>query len=77
MTDTNDYRIENLGHTFGKHAEMADQLHEDDVARYLANYPDSPMPEHFKNSFNISRALSVMACEIEKLKHLVGIKEIN
>ena len=70
-----DYRIEALASTFEKHAEEADIQHKHFIDMHKINYPDSPLPPHFEaEMFNISRALSVMAAEIEKCKHSLGIK---
>ena len=66
----NDYRIESLGSTFARHADELDNQLKIDIEKYKENYPDSELPVHFQNPFSIARALSVMACEIEKLKHI-------
>lgn len=68
MDKDNDYRIENLAFLFEKHAEQADFNHQQFIKKYREDFPDSELPEHLSNEFNIARALSVMAAEIEKLK---------
>lgn len=67
--DSHEYRIESLGNIFAKHAEEADKNNEIHLEKYKENYPDSPIPEHMKNPFNVAKAFSVMACEIERLKN--------
>lgn len=68
MQDTNDYRLESLSGTFLKHAEKGDENHRMQVENLKNNFPDQELPDHMKNPFNIARALSVMAAELEKLK---------
>lgn len=77
MEDSNDYRIQSLGITFSKHADQAEIDAIEMIKRFTENFPQTELPEHFRNCFNIARALSVMACEIERIKHFLGIKEIN
>lgn len=64
-----DYRLESLSAIFAEHADRADKCQEDLVKQYREDYPHTPLPDHFKDGFNIARALSVMACELEKLKN--------
>ena len=71
------YTVEALGYTFFKHAEQYDEALKEDIRKFKENFPDSELPEHMKTGFNVARALSTMACEIEKIKHFLGIKEIN
>ncbi len=77
ITDNNDYRISTLSSTFGNHADIEDKQNEEMLLRYQEEYPDSPIPEHMIYPFNLFKALCVMACEIERIKHFVGIKENN
>jgi len=65
-----DYRIENLASTFDKHAQKIDKLNEEMLRNLLENYPSSEIPSHMNDPFNIARALSVMACEIDRLKQI-------
>jgi hypothetical protein len=61
----NDYRIEQLASTFAKHADDFDES----CRNQREAYPDS---DPVLNNFNLPRALSVMAAEIDRLKNLVG-----
>lgn len=63
-----DYRIEALGSTFAKHAEITDKQCQQSIQNFKENNPDCPVPEPMKENFNLARALSVMASEIEMLK---------
>lgn len=74
MKDNNDYSIENLGAIFAKHADIADDEHEKMIKQYIQQYSDNPLPKHLKENFNIARALSVMASEIDRLKQIIGRK---
>jgi hypothetical protein len=63
-----DYRIDSLASTFAEHAEMAIK-HQENINRiFIENNPGQELPDHMSNPFNIAKALSVMASEIEKLK---------
>lgn len=59
-----DYTIEGLYLKFCNDAEEYDKWVKEDKVNHP---PDPESPEIEK--FNISRALSVMCCEIERLKH--------
>lgn len=62
------YCIENLVTTFGVHAEMSDAHTQQTIDVFKETCPETEIPEHLKNPFNISRALSVICLEIEKIK---------
>ena len=66
--DKNDYRIETLSATFSKHAEKADENHQESIKNHNEAFPESDLPEWMEDPFNLSRALSVMAEEIARLK---------
>lgn len=66
--EKNDYRIETLSRTFLNHAEKAERKHEESVMNHRDAFPDSEIPEWMDDPFNLSRALSVMAAEIARLK---------
>jgi hypothetical protein len=58
-----DYTIEALSLTFSKHADKADLQFQEDKNKYdWAKEPGA--------GFNVARALSVMCCEIERLKQI-------
>ena len=66
--DKNDYRIETLAKAFSDHADKCDKSHQRRIRDHCESFPNSEVPEWMKDHFNISRALSVMAAEIERLK---------
>lgn len=66
--DKNDYRIETLSETFSKHAHQADVNHQESIKKYTESFPESDLPKWMDDPFNLSRALSVMAAEIDRLK---------
>jgi len=68
MKDKNSYLIEDLPGIFANQAEEAETNHERMVKEYEENFPESDPPEWLKSNFNIARALSVMAAEIDRLK---------
>jgi hypothetical protein len=63
-----DYRIESLASIFGMHADEAEKNYKESVEHHLEAFPDSDLPEWMADDFNLARALSVMAAEIERLK---------
>lgn len=63
-----DYRLETLASTFSDHAEMIETHQEQINKMYTEQNPGQELPEHMKNPFNIAKALSVMAEELNKLK---------
>jgi len=65
-----DYRIEALSATFCKHAEEADRIRKEHIRNFKDKFPGEKIPDYSLDNFNICRALSVMACEIEKLKSM-------
>lgn len=67
----NDYRIETLADTFAKHAEEAEKHQKALIKMFLENNPESELPGHMKDPFNVTTALSVMAKEIHELKKYV------
>jgi len=69
----NEYSLENLGLTFLKHSKLAEKNLERDIERYRENYPNSSIPEHFKDVFNLSKALGVLTNEILDLKDKLSI----
>jgi len=62
------YNIEALASTFADHAGMSDAHQQQINAMFKESNPGQDLPEHMANPFNVARALSVMAAEIEKLK---------
>ena len=62
------YELDELIKTFTKHAEMHDKSNKENIRNFKENYPDAELPAHFKDEFNVSRALSSMCQEIERLK---------
>ena len=79
MRNEPDYSIEAMIPTFAEHAKQADIGWKKQIESYQEQYPDSELPEHFKNNFNIASALSVICMEIAKLKHELryGIRTIE
>jgi hypothetical protein len=66
-----DYRIECLGSVFKEHADRGDKRLEEMRMIFQEEHPTSEMPKHYEDDFNLARALSVMVCEIERLKQLL------
>ena len=63
-----DYSIDNLTRIFATHARITNNMHQEQIARFKEANPDAPIPDHMKDPFNISLALSVMAQEINNLR---------
>ncbi len=68
-----DYRIQALASELSKHADQFDAKVEAHEKDWKERCPDRPAPVPC-NSFNLCRALSVMALEIERLMHKVDQK---
>lgn len=64
------YIIEELGAKFENHANLSEKDHQQQIKNFKENYPDTPLPEYLEEGFNLARALSIMAFEIERLKTL-------
>jgi len=60
-----DYNIESLVDKFSKHAVQADELDK----KHAEEFPERD--NEIYDGFNFPRALSVMCCEIQRLKRLV------
>jgi len=67
-----DYNLESLSAIFTDQAERAEKMQQELIEKYKENYPDSPLPEHFEDSFNVARALSVISSELVLLKQKKG-----
>lgn len=63
-----DYRLEALVSIFDTHANQSEKNSLDAESSFRIKYPDCPVPEHMVNPFNLARALSVMAYELQRLK---------
>jgi hypothetical protein len=72
MSNEPDYSIEAMIPTFAEHAKQADIGWKNNKETYQEQYPNSELPEHFNNNFNIATALSVMCREIAVLKAQVN-----
>lgn len=68
MKDETDYSIENLEFIFMRHAEEAEQRNKEIIDNFKKDYPNEDIPDHMKSSFNLAKALSVMANEINKFR---------
>jgi len=65
----NDYKIEGLSGIFADHAIKAEENDKLLLQQFLEQNPGSPIPDHFIDPFNIAKALSIMAFEINRLKN--------
>lgn len=74
--DEYDYTMEELLTIFQKHAEEYEESIHKNTKLYKEMYPNDPIPEHLKNSFNLPLALWIIIAEIERLKHIVIKKKI-
>jgi len=66
-----DYTIENLVKTFSKHSESFEESQEEMIIKFKANNPEDPLPAHFTDEFNVSKALWAMCSEIEKIRGIL------
>jgi hypothetical protein len=62
------YSLEELIKTFGEHTEKAQKNHEACVRLFMENNPDTQLPDHLKDDFNICKALLTFSREIKDLK---------
>ncbi len=79
--DNHDYSIDNLALNFVEHSIESDKILQKNIRRFKEDYPDNPLPNHYENSFNLSRALSVLTDEIldlkEKLNNHINFTHLN
>jgi hypothetical protein len=61
------YDIDSLIETFEIHSRKSEDRKKELIKKYKENC-DDPLPEHFKDDFQITRALKSMCEEIQKLK---------
>jgi hypothetical protein len=66
-----DYRIETLQSIFEEHSLLNEKNRKDSILRFKLNFPNDPLPVHYDDDFNISKAFSVMAKEINELKEML------
>ncbi len=62
------YTLEWLSKNFSEHAKFFDEQCKKELEDYKKNYPDSELPEHLKEGFNLPRALAVICFEIQIMK---------
>ncbi len=67
-----DYTLAFLSEMFAKYAIEFQEREEKRIFLFKEDNPDTELPEHLTDSFNINLALSVMVHEIERLKNLIG-----
>lgn len=67
-----EYTIEKLEHTFMEHAEKSNRDRKEHLEKFKINYPDSEIPSHLLNDFNIAEALYVICKEINSLKEKIN-----
>ena len=65
---THSYTLDELIKIFYQNAEESRKHDERLLREFQKNYPDEPVPDHFRSSFNISEALATICEEILKLK---------
>jgi hypothetical protein len=56
------YTLNELRDIFRNHAVEFEIELEKSIERHKENYPDTPLPQHFLDPFNLSRALEII-CE--------------
>ena len=62
------YNLEGLIKKFSEHAKFADDYRENQLNEYKKEFPEQDVPEHLLQDFNLARALSYLASEIDALK---------
>ncbi len=70
------YEIENIKTSFSIRGDKWEIVKEKNIQRFKEDYPESTLPEHLMDNFNIARALAVMAYHLERLIHLNENKDI-
>lgn len=69
----NDYSIENLVKTFEDHTKEFIKCNEELKLKFQSDYPNEPLPQHFKETFMISEALKEICMQIIYLKNKIDI----
>lgn len=62
------YDLDSLIESLLKHHEKAQKVFIDQVERFKRDYPDTELPEHFKENFSLPKVLHVICKEIKDLK---------
>jgi hypothetical protein len=66
------YTLEYLIEKFLEHEKRAEQTQKELIAQFIENNPGEPLPEWFKDDFNLPGALSSVCAEVLALKHAKG-----
>lgn len=67
------YQLENLIVKFIDHANKADKSQSVLIAQFIENNPNEPLPEWFKDDFNLPMALCSICSELLNLKRKIGM----
>jgi len=66
------YSLEFLVLNFDNHSKLADEHLKFAIEKYKENFPDQDLPLSFSENFNISKSLSFICTEIQKIKTLLS-----
>lgn len=61
--------LEELIKTFTDHEKQAHKSDQERIKQFKEDYPEEPLPDHFKERFMLPMALAFMCSEILKLKN--------
>lgn len=63
------YKLEDLILKFSEHHNLWSESQKEMISNHVENFPDSPLPEHFKDDFSLPKALECICAEIINLKY--------
>lgn len=66
--------IKKLVETFSKHEIQAEKDSKRLLKEFKKNYPEAPIPKHFKDDFCIARSLKEICMEIVSIKEKLGME---
>lgn len=71
-----EYSVSELIKTFEKHAEQSKEHQKELKEKYLENFPNQDLPDHFNYDFEISLALQSICIEIQNIKDWIHDHEL-
>jgi len=66
------YSLEKMVDKFTHHAKIADKYNKELIEKFIKDYPDVPLPQHFSEDFSLPLALACICSEVLEIK-----KQIN
>ena len=69
------YKLPDLVNKFSDHAKEFEKSRGDQKKTFLEEYPNEPLPEYFKDDFNLPLAMATICAELLRLKIQQELKD--